>query len=60
MTGLGRVAAIAVINLVEGSRIGQAAAFAVLIMAMSMVATAVQMVLRGLVLRSQSWRRRTT
>ncbi len=55
-----RVAAIAVINLVEGSRIGQAAAFAVLIMAMSMVATAVQMVLRGLVLRSQSWRRRTT
>jgi iron(III) transport system permease protein len=55
-----RVAAIAVINLVEGSRIGQAAAFAVLIMAMSMVATAIQMVLRGLVLRSQSWRRRTT
>ncbi len=55
-----RVAAIAVINLVEGSRIGQAAAFAVLIMAMSMVATAIQMVLRGLVLRSQNWRRRTT
>jgi iron(III) transport system permease protein len=53
-----RVASIAVINLVEGSRIGQAAAFAVVIMAISMVAAAIQLTLRALILRAQAWRRR--
>lgn len=55
-----RVAAIAVVNLVEGSRIGQAAAFAMLIMALSIVATALQFALRALVLRGQPWRTRQT
>jgi iron(III) transport system permease protein len=53
-----RPAAIAVINLVEGSRIGQASAFAVVIMVLSMTATAVQLTLRFLVIRAQGWRRR--
>jgi iron(III) transport system permease protein len=55
-----RVAAIAVINLVEGSRIGQAAAFAVFIMAISVVAAAIQLTLRSIVLRAQGWRLCTT
>jgi iron(III) transport system permease protein len=53
-----RVAAIAVINLVEGSRIGQAAAFATLIMALSIGAALVQISLRAAILRAQGWRRR--
>ncbi|MFN3483217.1 MAG: putative 2-aminoethylphosphonate ABC transporter permease subunit [Rhabdaerophilum calidifontis] len=53
-----RVAAIAVINLVEGSRIGQAAAFATLIMALSIGAALIQISLRAAILRAQRWRRR--
>jgi iron(III) transport system permease protein len=55
-----RVAAIAVVNLVEGSRIGQAAAFAVLIMAVSIMATLVQLLVRAMIMRGQPWRRRNT
>jgi iron(III) transport system permease protein len=55
-----RPAAIAVINLVEGSRIGQAAAFAVVIMAISMGAAAIQLTLRALVIRAQGWRGRAS
>jgi iron(III) transport system permease protein len=53
-----RVAAIAVVNLVEGSRFGQAAAFAVVLMLLSLVATGVQLGVRTLILRSQRWRAR--
>jgi iron(III) transport system permease protein len=53
-----RVAAIAVVNLVEGSRIGQAAAFATAIMAISIVAALIQAALRGIVKRAQPWHRR--
>lgn len=53
-----RVAAIAVVNLVEGSRFGQAAAFAVVLMVLSLVATGVQLAVRTLILRSQRWRSR--
>jgi iron(III) transport system permease protein len=52
------VAAIAVVNLVEGSRFGQAAAFAVVLMLLSLVATGVQLGVRTLILRSQRWRAR--
>ncbi len=52
-----RVAAIAVVNLIEGSRIGQAAALAALIMAVSIVAALAQVGLRMLALRMQPWRR---
>ena len=55
-----RVAAIAVVNMVEGSRFGQAAALAVLIMVMSIVATLVQIMVRAAILRAQGWRRRGT
>ncbi len=55
-----RVAAIAVVNMVEGSRLGQAAALAVLIMVMSIVATVLQISIKALVIRQQRWRRRTT
>ena len=51
-----RVAAIAVVNLVEGSRFGQAAAFAVVLMVLSLVATGVQLAVRAAVLRRQRWR----
>jgi len=54
-----RPASIAVINLVEGSRIGQASAFAVVIMLLSMFAAAIQLTLRHLVIRAQRWRRQT-
>jgi iron(III) transport system permease protein len=53
-----RVASIAVVNLIEGSRIGQAAALAALIMAISITAALAQAAARALVLRSQPWRRR--
>lgn len=53
-----RVAAIAVVNMMEGSRIGQATALAVLIMAISVLAAAVQIVVRILIVRRQAWRRR--
>jgi len=53
-----RVAAIAVVNLIEGSRIGQAAALAALIMAISITAALAQAAARTLVLRGQPWRRR--
>jgi iron(III) transport system permease protein len=55
-----RVAAIAVVNMVEGSRLGQAAALAVLILVMSIVATVLQISIKALVIRQQRWRRRTT
>lgn len=54
-----RPASIAVINLVEGSRIGQASAFAVVIMILSMLAATIQLTLRHLVIRAQGWRRQT-
>jgi iron(III) transport system permease protein len=55
-----RVAAIAVVNLIEGSRIGQAAALAALIMAISIVAALIQSGARILVMKAQPWRRRST
>jgi iron(III) transport system permease protein len=54
-----RVAAVAVVNLVEGSRFGQASALAVVIMAISIAATLIQLSVRALVLNRQHWRRRT-
>jgi len=51
-----RVAAIAVVNLIEGSRIGQAAALATVIMAISTVAALIQAGLRRGVTRAQPWR----
>jgi iron(III) transport system permease protein len=53
-----RVAAIAVVNLVEGSRIGQAAAFATVIMLISIAAALLQAALRAIVRRAQPWRGR--
>ncbi len=55
-----RVAAVAVVNMAEGSRFGQATALAVLIMLICLFATALQMLLRALIVRRQTWRRRTT
>lgn len=52
-----RVAAIAVVNMAEGSRFGQATALAVLVMLICLAATALQMALRSLILRRQAWRR---
>ena len=57
-TSNSRVGAIAVVNLLEGSRYGQAAALAVLIMLISVVATALQISLRAFILGRQPWRRR--
>lgn len=51
-----RVAAIAVVNLIEGSRIGQAAALATVIMAISILAALIQATLRRSVIRAQPWR----
>jgi iron(III) transport system permease protein len=53
-----RVSAIAVVNLVEGSRIGQAAAFATVIMAISISAALLQAALRRIVDQAQPWHRR--
>ena len=58
-TANSRVGAIAVVNLLEGSRYGQAAALAVLIMLISVVATALQIALRTFILGRQPWRRKT-
>jgi iron(III) transport system permease protein len=55
-----RVAAVAVVNMTEGSRFGQATALAVLIMLICLLAAALQMLLRALIMRRQTWRRRTT
>lgn len=55
-----RVAAIAVVNMIEGSRIGQAAALSVVIMLISITAALLQLGLRSLILGAQSWRRRRT
>ena len=52
-----RVAAIAVVNMTEGSRFGQATALAVLVMLICLAATALQMALRSLIIRRQAWRR---
>jgi iron(III) transport system permease protein len=57
-TANSRVGAIAVVNLLEGSRYGQAAALAVLIMLISVAATALQLALRAFVLGRQPWRRK--
>lgn len=57
-TANSRVGAIAVVNLLEGSRYGQAAALAVLIMLISMVATGLQFALRAFVLGRQPWRQK--
>jgi iron(III) transport system permease protein len=54
-----RVAAVAVVNLVEGSRIGQAAAFAALMMLISIAATLLILGLRSLILLAQPWRRQS-
>ena len=54
-----RVAAIAVVNMAEGSRFGQATALAVMVMLICLVATALQMLLRAIILRRQAWRRQT-
>ncbi len=51
-----RTASIAVVNLAEGSRFGQAAAFAVVLMALSLVATCGQLLVRAAILRRQRWR----
>ena len=58
-TANSRVGAIAVVNLLEGSRYGQAAALAVLIMLISVAATTVQIALRAFILGRQPWRRKT-
>ena len=55
-TANSRVGAIAVVNLLEGSRYGQAAALAVIIMLLSVVATLVQIGLRVFILKRQPWR----
>lgn len=55
-----RVAAVAVVNMAEGSRFGQATALAVLVMLICLLATALQMLVRAWILRRQSWRLRTT
>ncbi|MCX7323144.1 MAG: putative 2-aminoethylphosphonate ABC transporter permease subunit [Hyphomicrobiales bacterium] len=52
-----RVAAVAVVNMTEGSRFGQATALAVLVMAVCLLATALQMMARTLIVRRQTWRR---
>jgi iron(III) transport system permease protein len=52
-----RVAAIAVVNLAEGSRFGQATAMAVMVMAICLMATALQILVRGHIIRRQAWRR---
>ena len=55
-----RVAAIAVVNMIEGSRIGQAAALSVVIMLISITAALAQIGLRNLIIGAQPWRRRQT
>jgi iron(III) transport system permease protein len=52
-----RVAAIAVVNMAEGSRFGQATALAVMVMGICLIATALQMSVRAAVMRRQAWRR---
>ena len=52
-----RVAAVAVVNMTEGSRFGQATALAVLVMVVCLLATALQMMARTLIVRRQTWRR---
>jgi iron(III) transport system permease protein len=58
-TANSRVGAIAVVNLLEGSRYGEAAALAVLIMLISLAATALQIGVRAFVLGRQPWRQKT-
>jgi iron(III) transport system permease protein len=55
-TANSRVGAIAVVNLLEGSRYGQAAALAVIIMLISIMATLLQIALRAYILKRQPWR----
>ena len=57
-TAENRVAAIAVVNMMEGSRIGQATALAVMIMAICVLVAIVQIFVRTLIARQQIWRRR--
>jgi iron(III) transport system permease protein len=58
-TAENRVSAIAVINMTEGSRIGQATALAVLMMAVCVVVAGLQTLLRNYIIQKQTWRRRT-
>jgi iron(III) transport system permease protein len=58
-TAENRVSAIAVINMTEGSRIGQATALAVLMMAICVAVAGLQTLLRNYIIRKQTWRRRT-
>jgi iron(III) transport system permease protein len=55
-----RNAAVATVNLVEGSRFGQASALAVVIMAVSIIATLIQLAVRDYIVRRQPWRRQQT
>ncbi len=55
-TANSRVGAIAVVNLLEGSRFGQAAALAVLIMLISIAVTLGLNIIKHFILRSQPWR----
>ncbi len=52
-----RVAAIAVVNMAEGSRFGQATALAVMVMVICLAATALQILVRNVIIRRQPWRR---
>ncbi|MGL5362962.1 MAG: putative 2-aminoethylphosphonate ABC transporter permease subunit [Bosea sp. (in: a-proteobacteria)] len=52
-----RVASIAVVNMAEGSRFGQATALAVMVMAICLIAMALQILVRNLIIRRQPWRR---
>jgi iron(III) transport system permease protein len=54
-----RVGSIAVVNLLEGSRYGQAAALSVVILLLSLLATLVQISLRAMILRRQPWQHAT-
>ena len=58
-TAENRVSAIAVINMTEGSRIGQATALAVLMMAVCVAVAGLQTLLRNYIIQKQTWRRRT-
>jgi iron(III) transport system permease protein len=50
-----RVGSIAVVNLLDGSRYGQAAALSVVIMILSLAVTVLQVAVRSAILRKQPW-----
>jgi iron(III) transport system permease protein len=55
-----RVGSIVVVNLLEGSRYGQAAALSIVIMLISLLATLVQIAVRTAILKGQPWHRRAS